>query len=138
MTIVSSKDFPNIEAKKGKTVTHLKYNHRKIGFIKGDTFWKIPLNPKRHIYRKWNSVGIEKDILDYLERVGVRRIAVSFDGRSWLKVSRKLWVDLGKDLTYGGKLQKHLELNYIRRLAEVVYYEDWKKGDWSIKKPEAM
>lgn len=122
-------DFPGLEVKKKKKAHIVYFNRRKVGTISQGTFWKTPLDPKKHIYRKWNSVGIEAEIISYLRTVGVKKIALSFDGgKSWYKIGVREWEILRKELEYGGKVQLHVELDYIKKLAEVVYYEDWRKG----------
>ena len=128
MVVMSEKEFPGLEVVRGKKAKVVKFNKRKVGVISGDTFWKTPLDPKRHIYRKWNSIGIEAEIIEYLKRVGVKKIALSLDGgTSWYKIPIKEWEILARKLEYGGRLQLHVELEFIKRLAEIVYYEDWRK-----------
>ena len=129
MVVISRGEHPRIEIKFGKTKKFLHYFGRKIGFIKDDILWKTPLDKKRHIYRKWNSVGIEAELLSYLRKANINYVAVTFrDEQGWYRIPVMFWRDFGSDVTYGGRIQKHLSLDMIRRVAEIVYYEDHQKS----------
>lgn len=135
MVMIRGMDFPGVEFKRGKTSNQVYLYNRKIGFIKKlprgrAEFYKPYVDRKKHVYRKWNSVGIEKRVLNALELLGVDRVCFQFKGEEgWYKVPIEVWQALGKDLTYCGIVQKQLPMVEINKFALTQMYADHKKEE---------
>ena len=133
MVFMRGFDFPGLEFKRGKKTNQVYYHKRNIGFIKKlprgkAEYYKPAVDRNKHVYRKWNSVGIEKLILNALELLNVERVCFQFKGEEgWYKVPLEVWQALGRDLTYCGIVQKQLSMHEINKFALTQMFDDVKK-----------
>jgi len=119
--------IPGIEIVEKKDRINVYFRKRFVGFIKEGIFHKIV--KKKNIYRKWNSVGIELAILDYLRSIGIDKIKIKIRGQPyWYVVEVKDFFFSDLELEYAGYKQKHLRLEEIRTLSKHRWFEDMKEG----------
>jgi len=120
--------IPGIEIEKRKKRTDVYFHGRFVGYVLGDTFFKFV--KKENIYRKWNSIGIEMNIIDYLRCIGVNKIRLKIEGEpeDYLVETTDFFFST-LELVYAGHLQKHLTLYEIRKINEHRWVEDWKRGE---------
>ncbi|MEE9364843.1 MAG: hypothetical protein V3U92_19760 [Cellulophaga sp.] len=125
-------EFPGLEVIRGKKANQVKLYNRKVGYIRKATmeYYKPDVDPIKHVFRKWNSIGIEKKILNAIELLGVKRICFKFKKKEgWYKIPLEVWQAIGKELTYGGNIQKHLPMIEINKYALTQIYDDYKKSE---------
>ena len=134
MVMIRGLDFPGVEIKRGKTTNQVLFYKRRVGYIKkslkGAEFYKPAVDRAKHVYRKHNSVGIEKRLLNALELLRVTRICFQFKGEEgWYKVPIEVWNALSIEMTYCGIVQKQLPLKEIYKFAMTQMFDDHKNSE---------
>uniref|UniRef100_A0A7J3JQH0 Uncharacterized protein n=1 Tax=Ignisphaera aggregans TaxID=334771 RepID=A0A7J3JQH0_9CREN len=109
-----------LEAEKGQPITH---NGRVVGAVHHHSVMgKIYVTYRQkneHLYRKWSSIGISRDVIIKLMNLGVQRILVVFKDTSeiymttpqkYLHEGRNLWFN------YESDSQLHLPIDSMIRI----------------------
>lgn len=109
-----------LEAEKGKSLTH---NGRVVGTVyHHSVMGKIYVTYRlknEHLYRKWSSIGISRDVIIRLINLGVQRILIVFKDtaeiymttpQKYLHEGKNLWFDSESDS------QLHLPINCMIRI----------------------
>lgn len=91
------------------------FKHKLVGKIVGDTFFKFVKT--ENIYRKWNSIGIELKILNFLKLWGIEKIVVEIDDGRKFEAFLYQFFFSNLETVWKGEVQKHLELERMSRVS---------------------
>lgn len=83
---------------------------RTLGWIDGEVY-KTTRTRSKHLYRKYQSYGIDKGILEALVRRGVTVVQVNeILPRNSFNVPLDYWLANGIKVEYGGNVQLHVPI----------------------------
>ena len=87
------------------------------GSMSGDTYttWRA----REHVFRKYNSFGISKSILDQLKLKGINKIIIEYKSgeHKWIYLATvDLFLNSPLEYMNGKDLQKHLPLKVMTKL----------------------
>ena len=74
----------------------------------------MPKKPE-HIYRKFDSIGCEKEILIELIKNGIRAIEILLEDKRFL-ISPLEFLKSELEVNYKGKVQKHVKLKELKEV----------------------
>lgn len=87
---------------------------KRIGFRVSKQKFVMP-KKRKHIFRKYESIGCEKEILIDLIKNGIRTIEIELEGDRFL-VSPLEWLKSELEFEFNGMIQKHVKLKDLRRM----------------------
>ncbi len=73
---------------------------------------------RRHVYRKWGSIGISREAVVKARASGTRYIAIVLDGAQVLLATPELYLEKGRPLWFGEEKdpQLHVPISMMQRL----------------------